>query len=183
MRKKGHCLYFLAVVIVAGFYFFYKSKNESGIQLPNQKNMKILSDVFKNNEYIPKKYTCGGEDVSPSLNIEGAPSEAKSLVLIVDDPDARMGNWNHWIVWNIDPLVSVINDNSVPKGGIEGMNDFRKNKYGGPCPPSGTHHYHFKIYALDTKLELDSSSKKSEVERAMNKHILDWSEIVGLYKK
>ena len=104
----------------------------------------------------------------------------KSLILIVDDPDAPMGTWDHWIVWNIPP-TDKIEENSVP--GVEGMNDFRRRSYGGPCPPSGTHRYFFKVYALDTKLDLKPNSRKKDVERAMKGRILAQGEIIGLYRR
>lgn len=140
----------------------------------------ITSPVFKNNEMIPRKYTCDGADVSPPLNIRGIPVEAESLVLIVDDPDAPMGTWDHWIVWNIPP-EERIEENSVP--GIEGLNDFRKHSYGGPCPPSGRHRYFFRVYALDAMLDLKANSRKRDVERAMGRHILAQGEIIGLYRR
>lgn len=140
----------------------------------------ITSPVFENNRPIPKKYTCDGEDVNPPLNIEGIPVGTKSLVLIVDDPDAPMGTWDHWIVWNIPPK-NKIDEDSVP--GVEGVNDFRKHSYGGPCPPSGTHRYFFKVYALDVQLALDSNSRKKDVEKAMKDHILAKGELVGLYSR
>jgi hypothetical protein len=140
----------------------------------------ITSPVFENNKPIPKKYTCDGEDVNPPLNIEGIPVGTKSLVLIVDDPDAPMGTWDHWVVWNIPPR-NKIDENSVP--GVEGLNDFRKHSYGGPCPPSGTHRYFFKIYALDVQFALGSNSRKKDVERAMKDHILAKGELVGLYSR
>lgn len=145
--------------------------------------MKLSSSVFENNQLIPAKYTCDGEDINPPLQISEVPEGTKSLALIIDDPDAPMGTWDHWIVWNINPSVSFIKENSVPEGGVQGMNDFGKQPYGGPCPPSGTHRYFFKLYALDKELELDSSSKKEVLERAMEGHILDKAELVGLYKK
>jgi hypothetical protein len=136
--------------------------------------------MFKHNGYIPAKYTCDGENVNPPLNIRGFPKETKSLVLIVDDPDAPMGTWDHWVVWNISPR-ETIKENTVP--GTEGLNDFRKHSYGGPCPPSGTHRYFFKVYALDTMLELSPNSKKRDVEKAMIGHMLSKGEIVGLYRR
>ena len=107
--------------------------------------LKLTSPAFANNQMIPQKYSCKGEDINPPLKIEGVPKNTKSLLLIVDDPDAPVGNWNHWIVWNIPPETSVIGENSVPQNAVLGMNDFRKLDYGGPCPPSGTHRYFFKI--------------------------------------
>ena len=144
------------------------------------KELTITSPAFGNNKPIPSKYTCDGDNVNPTLNIEGTPEETKSLVLIVDDPDAPMGTWDHWIVWNIPP-TNKIEENSVP--GTEGLNDFRKHSYGGPCPPSGTHRYFFKVYALDTKLDLNPNSRKKDVEKAMKNHILAKGELVGLYSR
>ncbi|HHE76480.1 MAG TPA: YbhB/YbcL family Raf kinase inhibitor-like protein [Candidatus Parcubacteria bacterium] len=145
--------------------------------------MKLTSPAFENNGFIPSKYTCDGEDINPPLKIEGVPEEAKSLVLVVDDPDAPMGTWDHWVVWNIESSVSEIKENEVPRGGVEGVNDFQKHSYGGPCPPSGIHHYHFKAYALSEKLDLSPSAKKDDVERAMQAFIIDKAELVGLYQK
>jgi len=144
------------------------------------KELKITSPAFQNKGFIPSKYTCDGADVNPPLNIEGLPEETKSLVLVVDDPDAPMGTWDHWIVWNIPP-VERIEEKSVP--GTEGINDSRKHSYAGPCPPSGTHRYFFKIYALDTKLDLNRNSRKKDVEEAMRGHIIAKGELVGLYKR
>jgi Raf kinase inhibitor-like YbhB/YbcL family protein len=140
----------------------------------------ITSSVFKNKGVIPAKYTCDGEDVNPHLSFEGVPEETESLVLIVDDPDAPMGTWDHWVVWDIPP-TKRIEENSVP--GTEGLNDFGKHSYGGPCPPSGTHRYFFKVYALDAKLDLPSNSRKRNVEKAMDGHILAKGEIIGLYSR
>jgi len=142
--------------------------------------MKLTSPDFKHNGNIPKKFTCQGDDVNPPLVIENIPAGAKSLTLIVDDPDAPMGTWAHWVVYDI-PVVSSIAGNSVP--GKQGMNDFRRLNYGGPCPPSGTHRYFFKLYALDTLLNLKEGVKKRDLEKAMEGHILDKAELIGLYKK
>jgi hypothetical protein len=144
------------------------------------KELTITSPAFESKKPIPSQYTCDGDDVNPPLNIKEIPEETKSLVLIVDDPDAPMGTWDHWIVWNIPP-TNKIEENSVP--GTEGLNDFRKHSYGGPCPPSGTHRYFFKIYALDTKLNLDPNSRKKDVEKAMKNHILAKGELIGLYSR
>ena len=142
--------------------------------------MKVTSPAFQNDGLIPSKYTCDGDDVNPALMIENLPEGTRSLVLIVDDPDAPMGTWDHWIVWNISP-TGKIEEKSVP--GTEGWNSFRRHSYGGPCPPSGTHRYFFKVYALDTKLVLDPNSRKKDVEKAMEGHIVAKGEIVGRYKR
>ena len=142
--------------------------------------MKMTSPTFGHNQMIPKKYTCQGEDMSPPLKIEGIPQGTKSLALIIDDPDAPMGTWVHWVVFDI-PMTGEIAENSIP--GKQGHNDFGKNDYGGPCPPSGTHRYFHKIYALDTVLNLKEGITKKALEKAMEGHILDQAELVGLYKK
>lgn len=142
--------------------------------------LSIKSTAFKNNEFIPSKYTCEGADVNPDLEIEDLPSNTKSLALIVDDPDAPNGTFDHWVMWDIPPK-SKIEEDSAP--GIEGKNSKQENRYTGPCPPSGTHHYHFKIYALDTKLSfLPPSTNKKSLEKSMKQHIIASGELIGLYK-
>ena len=145
--------------------------------------LKITSPAFQNNGNIPGKYTCDGGDINPALVIENCPSGAKSLALICDDPDAPMGTWVHWVLWNIPPNVKEIKENTVPQGAVEGMNDFRKHSYGGPCPPSGTHRYFFKVYALDTVLTISPNSNKADLEKAMKGHILAQGQLIGLYKR
>jgi|TARA_Y100000031_G_C8197171_1_gene374284 hypothetical protein len=145
-----------------------------------ESSMNLKSPEFTNNSSIPKKFTCQGDDINPLLRIEGVPEEAKSLALIVDDPDAPMGMWVHWVLYNI-PIVDKIDEDSIP--GKQGINDFRREDYGGPCPPSGTHRYFFKIYALDTELGLKDGVNKKDLEKAMEGHILDKAELIGLYKK
>src|SRR5437762_10538894 len=130
---------------------------------------------------IPAKFTCNGANVSPELKINGVPSEAKSLVLIVDDPDAPRGLFTHWIVWNIDPKTTQVAENSAPAGAVQGTSDFGKRNYGGPCPPSGTHRYFFKIFALDTKLDLKPSARRAELDAAMRGHILAQGELMARY--
>ena len=142
--------------------------------------MKVTSPEFKNNGFIPKKFTCQGEDINPGLVIDNIPDETRSIALIVDDPDAPVGTWVHWVVYDI-PVVSRIDEDSIP--GKQGMNDFRTKDYGGPCPPSGTHRYFFKVYALDAELNLEEGITKSDLEEAMQTHILDKAELIGLYKK
>jgi len=145
--------------------------------------LKISSPVFENNGAIPTKYTCDGADVNPPLKFENIPPAAKSLALIVDDPDAPAGTWVHWVVWNIDPKTGEIRENSVPAGALQGMNDFRKHDYGGPCPPSGTHRYFFKLYALDEPVTPGAGATKIDLEKAMKAHIVAQAQIVGLYRR
>ena len=144
--------------------------------------MKITSSAFHEGANIPSKFTCDGSDTSPPLQIAGVPSGAKSLVLIVDDPDAPSGLFTHWLVWNIPPQTGSIAEGSAPQG-VQGANDFGKSGYRGPCPPPGTHRYSFKIFALDHELELRSGAKRSQVDAAMKGHVIAQGELVGRYAK
>ncbi len=143
-------------------------------------NIKVFSSAFEANRTIPRKYTCDGENLNPPLELEGIPEEAESLVLIIDDPDAPMKVFTHWIVWNIEP-VAKIEEDSIP--GVEGINDFRKIGYGGPCPSSGTHRYFFRVYALDRKLELKAGAGRKELESEMIGHIIAEGELIGKYSR
>lgn len=144
--------------------------------------MKFFSPVFQHKQMIPSLYTCQGKDISPPLLIADVPSDAKSLAFIMDDPDASVGTWVHWVFWNLPVSTTEIAENatlSVPQG----RTDFGFSRYGGPCPPSGTHRYFFKLYALDVSLDLPAGSTKSDLEKAMAGHILEMAELIGLYKK
>lgn len=143
------------------------------------KNLSVTSPAFKNKEKLPVKYTCDGKGVNPSLVVDDIPSEAETLVLIVEDPDAPSGRFDHWIVWNI-PTDEKIEENSVP--GLEGLNNSGKTNYSSPCPPSGTHRYVFKVYALDAKIDLQAGSGRKELEEAIKNHIVAKGEMVGLYR-
>jgi Raf kinase inhibitor-like YbhB/YbcL family protein len=145
------------------------------------KELTIKSSAFEQNKPIPKKYGCQGQDINPPLTIEGTPKETKTLALIMDDPDAPRGTFDHWVVWNIPPSTTKIEERSVP--GAEGVNGAGEPGYMGPCPPSGTHRYFFKVYALDTQLGLNAGSTKKDLERAVQGHILAKGELMGLYSK
>lgn len=146
--------------------------------------LSLISFTFKDGETIPAKYTCSGENVNPPLTISGVPQEAQSLVLIVDDPDAPMGTWDHWILFNIDPTVTAIEEDAVPAGALQGTTSFGERKYGGPCPPPGpAHRYLFKLYALDTKLNLEAGAGKLQIEEEMAGHILAQTQLMGLYSR
>jgi len=140
----------------------------------------VKSPAFANNGMIPAKYTCSGANINPAISVGDIPTGALSLALIVDDPDAPKGTVDHWVMWNI-PISGSISEDSAP--GVQGLNTKNENKYMGPCPPSGTHHYHFKVYALDTKLDLPDTTDKAALMKAMDSHILASGELVGLYKK
>jgi Raf kinase inhibitor-like YbhB/YbcL family protein len=144
--------------------------------------MKITSSAFQEGGNIPSRFTCDGSDTSPPLQITGIPSEAKSLVLIADDPDAPGGLFTHWLVWNIPPQTNSIAEGSAPKG-VPGANDFGKSGYRGPCPPPGTHRYSFKIFALDRELDLRAGAKRSQLDAAMKGHAIAQGELVGRYAR
>ena len=152
-------------------------------------SFEITSTAFENKENIPEKYTCEGEDISPPLSWKSLPENTKSLVLIVDDPDApdprnpKM-NWVHWVVYDINPNLKGFKEKVVlAKNGVQGINDFKKSSYGGPCPPIGKHRYFFKLYALDIRLNLPGGKSKKEIEKAMKEHVLKEVEMIGLYRK
>ena len=144
--------------------------------------MKLNSPVFENGGDIPSKYTCQGDNISPELIISDVSEKAASLILIMDDPDAPKGTWDHWVVFNIAPNTTKISEGQEPPG-VAGNNSWENTGYGGPCPPSGTHRYFFKLYALDIEFDLLQGSSKSEVESAMEGHVLENVELVGKYQK
>jgi Raf kinase inhibitor-like YbhB/YbcL family protein len=150
--------------------------------------IKLKSSAFSEGNIIPKKYTCNGEDISPPLLWEGVPVEAKSLALICDDPDAPLGIWVHWVVYNLPSSITGLSENQpktivLPNGGNQGENDFRKIGYNGPCPPGGIHRYFFKLFALDTILHLESSVTKKKLMEAMTGNILAEGKLMGRYSR
>ncbi len=149
----------------------------------NSKNMTIASSAFSDNQTIPALYTCDGDNINPPLVIADVPLSAKSLALIMDDPDAPSGDWVHWLVFNIPPQTTAIAADSSPTGASAGAGTAGKQKYEGPCPPSGTHHYHFRLYALDTLLNLPAGSDKAALLGGMQGHILEEADLVGTYRR
>ena len=145
--------------------------------------MKITSPDFPEGGMIPARFTCDGANVNPRLDIAGVPAGARSLVLIVDDPDAPAGTWNHWLLWNIDPATTMIAGGSVPAGAIQGRSDFGQEKYIGPSPPSGTHRYFFRLLALDAKLYLPAGTGRAALETALRGHALMKAELMGRYRR
>jgi Raf kinase inhibitor-like YbhB/YbcL family protein len=144
--------------------------------------MIVTSPAFHQGGDIPPKFTCDGGDTSPPLQIRGTPSDAKSLVLIADDPDAPSGVFTHWLVWNIPPQTNSVAEGSAPKG-VHGTNDFGKPGYGAPCPPSGAHRYYFRFFALDRELGLPPGAKRSQLEAAMKGHVIGQGELMGHYAR
>jgi len=150
--------------------------------------MEITTSAFKNGEMIPGKYTCDGEDFSPPLAWSGIPAGAKSIALISDDPDAPRGDWVHWLIFNLPPDTEglpedVPHDERLPSGAVQGRHDGGGIGYGGPYPPSGTHRYYFKVYALDTMLDLGPDVTKKSLLKAMEGHVLAQGELMGRYKR
>ncbi len=145
--------------------------------------MKIESDIFPHNGIIPVEYTCNGNGTQPPLQISKVPKEAKSLALIVVDPDAPNGDFVHWILWNINPKTSIIEKGIVPKGAVEGYTSMSRPGWIPPCPPSGVHHYNFKLYALNTVLSIPDFSDKKDLVLAMYGYIIEDSILVGLYEQ
>src|SRR3989344_2940443 len=147
--------------------------------------MKLTSSMFEHNHSMPSKYTCDGENMSPPLIISDVPENTKSLVLIMDDPDVPKnlradGMWDHWIVWNISPQTKEIAEGQEPEG-VHGLGTANNLNYHGPCPPDREHRYFFRLFALDTILNLPEKRMKAEVEQAMEGHVIDKAELIGLY--
>jgi len=154
----------------------------------NKMDIKVTSSAFEEGSMIPSKYTCDGDDVSPPLQWDAVPEGTKSVALISDDPDAPMGTWVHWVLFNWPAVSKEITENvppdkTLPNGAKQGITDFHRIGYGGPCPPSATHRYFFKIYALDKMLELDAGADKSALLKAMEGHILGQGQLMGKYKR
>jgi len=150
--------------------------------------MKITSAAFAESAMIPVKYTCDGQDISPSLSWTDVPGGTRTLALICDDPDAPVGTWVHWVVFNLPPEMTGLPeampaDKTVKTGGVQGTNSWRRVGYGGPCPPNGTHRYFFKLYALDNTLSLSSNATAKDVQAAMKGHTLAEAQLMGRYKR
>lgn len=143
--------------------------------------MIIASPAFQDNDAIPAKYGRSVDDVNPPLDIDDVPADSESLALIMDDPDAPGGTFTHWVIYSISPTISRIEEGELPAGVIEGGNDYGETSYGGPQPPSGTHRYRFKLYALDSEPELEAEATAEELQEAMEDHVLAQAELVGTY--
>ncbi len=150
--------------------------------------IKVLSSAFQEGGMIPADYTCDGRNISPPLSWSGIPEKVVTLALICDDPDAPVGTWVHWVLYNLPASVKELPAGIPPEGkptsgAVQGKNDFRKPGYGGPCPPGGTHRYYFKLYALDKALDLKPGATKKELLKAMEGHILAEGQLMGRYKR
>jgi hypothetical protein len=162
----------------------YARSEERGVPM----KITVTSSAFKEGGMIPSKYTCDGDEISPPLDWSDVPAATKSLALISDDPDAPMGTWVHWVVFNMPPETKDLPENIPPEkelknGAIQGINSSHRTGYGGPCPPSGVHRYFFKVYALDVKLSLGPGAAKKDLEKAMSGHVLGEGQLMGRYKR
>lgn len=174
----------LLLLITLTFFTSNQYKNKTDMST----NIIVKSDSFSDGGMIPAKYTCDGANISPQLSWDNAPKDTKSFVLICEDPDAPMGTFTHWILYDIpadvhELLENLPKDKILPNGAKQGIADFKKIGYGGPCPPNGTHRYYFKLYALDTLLNLEPGLKKEDILKAMNGHILAQGQIMGKYAR
>jgi Raf kinase inhibitor-like YbhB/YbcL family protein len=147
--------------------------------------MEIKSRAFNDGDNISSRYTCDGDDINPPLEILDIPQEAKTLALVVDDPDAPNKTWVHWLLWNmlVDGETYSIEENNPPKEAVYGKNDFDKFEYGGPCPPSGTHRYFFKVYALDRELQIPEGATKDELLNAIEQYKINSAQLMGVYSR
>ena len=182
------------IIIIIGFlvlaaFFFYNSSHppmniqENKLNAPSKEGtLKLTSPAFQSNSPMPAKYTCDGENINPPLLISGVPNSAKSLALIMDDPDAPGKTWDHWVTFNLSSTTGNIKEREEPAG-VKGLNSWGKTGYGGPCPPSGTHRYIFRLYALDSVLSTKEGATKTEVFKAMEGHVIVAVDLIGLYKR
>jgi Raf kinase inhibitor-like YbhB/YbcL family protein len=181
MKKKIYLLISMIIIFICIFSTLPLAGAEGG-------TMELISPAFDEGGMIPGRYTCDGADVSPPLKWNALPRGTKSLAIICDDPDAPVGNWVHWVYYDIPAGTEglsekVATDDRPAEGGTQGLNDFRKIGYGGPCPPGGTHRYYFKLYALDTTLDLSSGATKKQVLKAMENHIIGQTQLMGKYRR
>ena len=177
-KTPGMTKFTLIIMMIAVVPLFVNCTSDNSTEIT------VTSNAFKSNKLIPDKYTCDGENVSPQLSWTKGPEKTKTYVLICDDPDAPSKVWVHWLIFNIPATTNEIDENAdnIP-GAKYGTTDFRNTKYGGPCPPNGTHHYHFRIYALDSELALEAGATRAKIENAMKDHILAKGELIGLYSR
>ena len=182
----------VVTLIVVAVLLFCSCKNneqaDSGTVGGKKMEIKITSSAFEDGGLIPAKYTCDGADISPPLQWEAVPEGTSSIALICDDPDAPVGTFVHWVLFNLPAETreldkNIAPDETLPSGAKQGTSDFGRIGYGGPCPPSGTHRYFFKIYALDTQLGLEAGAAKEQLLKAMEGHVLAKGQLMGRYKR
>jgi Raf kinase inhibitor-like YbhB/YbcL family protein len=187
---KNYLIYFFLTIflIAGGGNMLAQAKDQMNTKIKGGKTMEIKSSSFVHEDMIPAKFTCDGQNISPPLAWGGAPKETKSFALICDDPDAPAGTWVHWVIFDIPANANslpekVAKQEEIPGLGKNGKNTSRRYGYDGPCPPSGTHRYYFKLYALDTMLNLNAGLSKEELLKAMKGHVLAETQVMGRYKR
>lgn len=178
-------LLLLGIIGVLFYYWFSTVQEKKTLSQPTlpASIIGVTSSAFSQGQLIPKQYTCDGANINPPLALSGIPTNAKNVVIIMDDPDAPSGTWTHWVTWNISPDTKEIKSGIKPIGSIVGNNDFGESSYEGPCPPSGTHHYFFRIYALDIKVQLTPDFKRKNLEQEMSGHVVASGELMGKYSR
>lgn len=174
---------FLLAIAVSVLVFGGREPEPLGLEGFGSGAMRLSSPAFIQNGPIPVEHSCDGEDVSPPLEVSGVPPGAKSLALVVEDPDAPIGTWTHWTAWNLAPTITRIERGGVPGDATEGVTSYGEAGYRGPCPPYGTHRYFFRLYALDTVLTLPPSSDARELRAALETHAIDAAGLVGTYRR
>ena len=189
MPWKKSTLLLVSTILAIGLLLIVILKTATSKKENAAMTIELTSPAFAEGELIPAKHTCDGEDASPPLNWTGVPGAAKSLALICDDPDAPMGTWVHWVIYGLPPMVADLAENvptteTLANGARQGINDFNRIGYGGPCPPSGRpHRYFFKLYALDAEIPLKARATKKDLLRAMEGHILAEGQLMGKYQR
>lgn len=184
MRKAYGLLGLAFAILFTGTWLLGKyAKPELSTSFLMEKTFYLSSPAFDEGGTIPEQYTCEAEDISPPLVITGTPTGAASLALVMDDPDAPVGVWDHWILYNIPPQTTEILEGAIPIGAVIGKNSWGRNDYGGPCPPDAEHRYVFALYALDTVLKLDPEVGKDELREAMEGHVLAQTQLMGRYDR
>jgi Raf kinase inhibitor-like YbhB/YbcL family protein len=190
IEMKNYLFYFFLIIclIAGGGNMLAQAKDQMNIKIKGGTTMEITSSSFKQEDMIPAKYTCDGQNISPPLAWSGTPKETKSFALICDDPDAPAGTWVHWVIFDIPANVNflpekVSKQEEIAGLGKKGKNSSRRYGYDGPCPTGGTHRYYFKLYALDTMLNLNAGLSKEDLLKAMKGHILAEAQLMGRYKR
>jgi Raf kinase inhibitor-like YbhB/YbcL family protein len=184
MRRIFLAVISLAVLAAAAATIYAKERKKEGKSM----DLTVESSAFQNGGMIPSKYTCDGRDISPPLSWSAGPGGTESYAIIADDPDAPVGTWVHWVMYDIPPDVTSLPEEvpasrTLDNGAAQGKNDFRRFGYGGPCPPGGTHRYYFKVYALDTVLQKGPGLSKKELLSIMDGHVLAQGELMGKYSR
>jgi Raf kinase inhibitor-like YbhB/YbcL family protein len=182
MTKRARIITAIVIIFLVGAGIMGVQLVRDTLKQNRGGSMVLSSSAFNDGQMMPSLFAYRHENINPPLEFMGVPKEAKSLALIVHDPDAPSGDYTHWLVWNIPVTSTQILENAPPLGAVQGTNDFGNTRWDGPAPPSGVHHYHFVLYALDSTLAISAESKRPDIKRAMSGHILEQTELVGLYR-